>query len=71
MKGNNKMILEGLNNYYKCKQCAKQFLCKKINNKVPAVYYIFKTANELGENCKQIKFSETKNYGEVKKNVKD
>jgi len=29
MKGNNKMILEGLNNYYKCKQCAKQFLCKE------------------------------------------
>lgn len=29
MKGNNKMILEGLNNYYKCKQCAKQFTCKQ------------------------------------------
>ena len=29
MKGNNKMILEGLDNYYKCKQCAKQFLCKE------------------------------------------
>ena len=51
MKGNNKMILEGLNNYYKCKQCAKQFLCKECTGLV--------------------KFSQTKNYGEVKKNVKD
>jgi hypothetical protein len=50
----------------KCRICIKQFLCKKINNKAPASYDIFKTANELGENCKQIKFSETKNYGEVK-----
>lgn len=47
MKGNNKMILEGLNNYYKCKQCAKQFLCKECTGLV--------------------KFSQTKNYGEVKK----
>ena len=54
----------------KCRICAKQFLCKKINNKVPASYAIFKTANELGENCKQIKFSETKNLGEVKYNGK-
>lgn len=50
----------------KCRICARQFLCKKINNKAPAVYDIFKTANELGEECKQIKFSETKNLGEVK-----
>lgn len=33
MKGNNKMILEGLNKYYakteKCMQCAKQFTYKE------------------------------------------
>ena len=48
------MILEGLNKYYKkkeCQQCAKQFLCKECTGLV--------------------KFSQTKNYGEVKKNDKN
>ena len=55
MKGNNKMILEGLDKYYanteKCRQCAKNMTCKYCTGLV--------------------KFSQTKNYGEVKKNAKD
>lgn len=51
MKGNNKMILEGVNKYYakteKCMQCAKQFTCKE--------------CTEL------VKFSQTKGYGEIER----
>ena len=55
MKGNNKMILEGLNKYYakteKCMQCAKNMTCTYCTGLV--------------------KWSTTTDYGEVKKNVKD
>ena len=55
MKGNNKMILEGLDKYYakteKCMQCAKNMTCTYCTGLV--------------------KFSQTKNYGEVKKNEKN
>lgn len=38
------MILEGLNKYYKCKQCAKQFLCKECTGLVK-----FSQTNNYGE----------------------
>lgn len=40
------MILEGLNNYYKCKQCAKQFLCNKEKCK-PVLWHNTKNFGEI------------------------